>query len=64
LATAAQAGESRPGDPSASLRTFIGPWYGIVHLAELAILSGLRLKTLPPELGSRQAVLARDGLAE
>jgi hypothetical protein len=43
---------------------FVGAWYGIFHLAELAILSGLRLKTLPPELGSREAVLARHGLAE
>jgi hypothetical protein len=43
---------------------FVGAWYGIFHLAELAILSGLRLKTLPPELGSRQSILARFGLAE
>ncbi|MBA3556714.1 MAG: transposase [Gemmatimonadales bacterium] len=42
---------------------FIGAWYGIFHLAELAILSGLRLRTLPPELGSRAAVFARYGLA-
>ena len=43
---------------------FVGAWYGIFHLAELAILSGLRLKTLPPELGSRATILARYGLAE
>jgi hypothetical protein len=43
---------------------FVGACYGIFHLAELAILSGLRLKTLPPHLGSRQAVLARFGLAQ
>lgn len=43
---------------------FVGVWYGIFHLAELAILSGLRLKTLPPALGSREAVLARYGLAQ
>jgi hypothetical protein len=42
---------------------FVGAWYGIFHLAELAILSGLRLKSLPPELGSRAAVLARYGFA-
>ncbi|MCC7105474.1 MAG: hypothetical protein IT307_10055 [Chloroflexi bacterium] len=41
---------------------FVGAWYGIFHLAELAILSGLRLETLPPELGSREAVFARYGL--
>jgi len=43
---------------------FVGAWYGIFHLAELAILSGLRLKTLPPHLGSRETVLARYGLAQ
>jgi hypothetical protein len=42
---------------------FVGARYGIFHLAELAILSGLRLKTLPPDLGSREAILARYGLA-
>lgn len=42
---------------------FVGAWYGIFHLAELAVLSGLRLKTLPPDLGSPAAVLARYGLA-
>lgn len=42
---------------------FVGARYGIFHLAELAILSGLRLKTLPPHLGSREAILARYGLA-
>lgn len=41
---------------------FVGAWYGIFHLAELAVLSGLRLKSLPPELGSRDAILARYGL--
>jgi hypothetical protein len=42
---------------------FVGAWYGIFHLAELATLAGLRLKTIPPELGSRQAIFARYGLA-
>lgn len=41
---------------------FVGAAYGIFHMAELAVLSGLRLKALPPELGSRQAILARYGL--
>ena len=41
---------------------FVGAVYGIFHMAEVAVLSGLRLKTLPPELGSRQAILARYGL--
>jgi hypothetical protein len=41
---------------------FVGVWYGVFHLAELTILSGLRLKTIPRELGSRQAILARYGL--
>jgi len=41
---------------------FLGAVYGIFHLAEVAVLTGLRLKTLPPALGSRQAILARYGL--
>ncbi|MCC7106276.1 MAG: hypothetical protein IT307_14135 [Chloroflexi bacterium] len=40
----------------------VGAWYGIVHLSEFGILSGLRLKTLPPQLGSRHGILARLGL--
>jgi hypothetical protein len=42
---------------------FVGAYYGIFHLAELAVLGGLRLQSLPPELGSRPAILARYGLA-
>ena len=42
----------------------VGAWYGIFHLAALALLAGLRLKTLRPELGSQEAVLARYGLAQ
>jgi hypothetical protein len=42
---------------------FVGERYGIFHLAELAVLGGLRLKSLPQELGSPQAVLARYGLS-
>lgn len=41
---------------------FIGSRYGIFHVAEFAVLAGLRLKTLPPMVGSPQDVLARYGL--
>ena len=41
---------------------FVGQVYGIFHLAELAVLSGLRLQRLPPQLGSRQAILERYGI--
>jgi hypothetical protein len=41
---------------------FLGTVYGIFHLAEVAVLTGLRLKRLPQEVGSRQAILARYGL--
>lgn len=37
--------------------------YGIFHLAELAILSGVRLHRLPSHLGSRQAILQRYGIS-
>ena len=42
---------------------FLDTVYGIFHLAEATILTGVRLKTLPPEVGSRQAILARYGLS-
>ncbi len=42
---------------------FVGEAYGIFHLAELAVLSGLRLQRLPPHLGSRQAILERFGIS-
>jgi len=42
---------------------FIGACYGIFHVAELAILAGLRLKTIPPPLGSPRDILARYGLS-
>jgi hypothetical protein len=42
---------------------FVGEHYGIFHVAELAVLGGLRLKSLPKELGSPQAILARYGLS-
>jgi len=41
---------------------FIGPRYGIFHVAEFAVLAGLRLTTFPPALGSPPAILARFGL--
>ncbi len=36
--------------------------YGIFHLAELAVLSGLRLRRLPCALGSRHDILRRYGI--
>ena len=42
---------------------FVGDAYGIFHLAELAILTGLRLHRLPSQLGSPQAVLQRYGIS-
>jgi hypothetical protein len=38
---------------------FFADAYGIFHLAELAILSGVRLHRLPSHLGSRQAIFQR-----
>jgi hypothetical protein len=38
---------------------FFADAYGIFHLAELAILLGVRLHRLPSSLGSRQAILQR-----
>ena len=38
---------------------FVGDHYGIFHIAELAVLTGLRLRSLPEELGSPQDILAR-----
>jgi hypothetical protein len=42
---------------------FMGDAYGIFHLAELAVLSGLRLQRLPSHLGSAQAILQRYGIS-
>jgi hypothetical protein len=42
---------------------FVGEAYGIFHLAELAILSGMRLHRLPSHLGSRQTILQRYGIS-
>lgn len=41
---------------------FFADAYGIFHLAELAILSGVRLHRLPSSLGSPQAILQRYGI--
>ena len=42
---------------------FVGEAYGIFLLAELAVLSGLRLRRLPSSLGSPQDILQRYGIA-
>ena len=42
---------------------FVGEVYGIFHLAELAVLTGLRLHRLPSHLGDRQTILQRYGLS-
>jgi Transposase DDE domain len=42
---------------------FFAQAYGIFHLAELAILTGMRLRRLPPHLASPQAVLQRYGIS-
>jgi len=42
---------------------FFDDAYGIFHLAELAILTGMRLRRLPPHLASPQAVLQRYGIS-
>ena len=42
---------------------FVGEAYGIFHLAELAVLTGMRLKRLPPHLGSSQNILHRFGIS-
>lgn len=42
---------------------FFGEAYGIFHLAELAILTGMRLHRLPSHLGDRQTILERYGIS-
>jgi Transposase DDE domain len=42
---------------------FLDDAYGIFHLAELAVLSGLRLRRLPAPLGSAHAILVRYGIS-
>jgi hypothetical protein len=38
---------------------FAQGYYGIFHLAEYSLLLGVKLKDVPPEVGSRQQVLAK-----
>ena len=38
---------------------FVGEHYGIFHLAEFMVLAGLRLKEIPPELGTPADILMR-----
>jgi hypothetical protein len=40
----------------------VGEVYGILHLAELSILSGIRLKEVPRDVGTREDVFRRYGL--
>ncbi|MBI3944953.1 MAG: hypothetical protein HY321_03470, partial [Armatimonadetes bacterium] len=40
----------------------VGDVYGIFHLAELSILPGMRLRQVPPEVGTREQVFRRYGL--
>ena len=42
---------------------FFGEAYGIFHLAELAILTGMRLHRLPSHLGDRQTILQHYGIS-
>ena len=42
---------------------FVGQTYGIFHLAELAVLTHLPIRILPPSLGSPLAILQRFGIA-
>jgi hypothetical protein len=41
---------------------FAQGYYGIFHLAEYSLLLGVKLKDIPPAIGSRQQVLAKYGL--
>ena len=41
---------------------FVGEHYGIFHLAEFMVLAGLRLKEIPPELGTPADILTRFAL--
>ena len=41
---------------------FVGEDYGIFHLAEFMVLAGLRIKEIPPELGTPTDILARFAL--
>jgi hypothetical protein len=41
------------------LIVFVGEHYGIFHMAEFAVLVGLRIKEIPTELGTPADILAR-----
>jgi len=40
---------------------FMDHYYGIFHASELLVLSGVRVRELPPHLGSRDDILRRYG---
>jgi len=42
---------------------FVAEVYGIFHMAELAILMGMRLRELPSHVGTREAILSRYGIS-
>ena len=42
---------------------FVAHAYGIFHMAELAILMGMRLRELPSQVGTKEAILSRYGLS-
>jgi hypothetical protein len=41
---------------------FAQGWYGIFHIAEFALLVGVKLKDRPPGIGTPEEVLAKYGL--
>ena len=41
---------------------FAQRWYGIFHIAEFALLVGVKLKDVPPGIGTPQEVLTKYGL--
>ena len=42
---------------------FAGAYDGIFHIAEYSLLLGVKLKDLPPGIGTCQQILAKYGLA-
>lgn len=40
----------------------VGNVYGIFHLAEMSVLCGMRLREVPPEVGTREEIFRRYGL--
>jgi hypothetical protein len=43
---------------------FAHGYYGIFHLAEYSLLLGVKLKDVPPAIGTRQDVLAKYRLSK